>query len=614
MKKIYSFLVLVCFSVHIVAATFTFSSDASLQQTVDGITLSIAQGGGSSAPKYYTNGMRLYANNTITFSGTNITNVTITFAKQGTKAYAGLIASTGNLVSGGESTSADDDKMDVWTGSAPTVTFTLGATGQRLIKQIVVNGEATTPDNDQPSTPTDTIETPQLDPSYTYAEPTTIVAPNKTIQGAAYDFITNNIAVSSSKGAITQANGTNVLTSYFSAHAGYELTFTATKPIKGIRINGFVKTGFTATVDNGIVTFVSPAEDTEANPVVVVTDINNTSVTLSCVKQLRCYSVEFYFESNPEGLGSTPTTGEEVNFVGYAADYEYYENYSSAGAYNYAIYLYGQTDNDPSVMLDIYTAEKDKFEGTYSTTDGTLGEYCFYDISEEEYYTLVQGSIQITKNANNYTITGAMVGENGVTYNISYTGELIEYDVFSAEPVPAQEFKLACNWIEVEDYTAEYGDVYFYMGNDDYQITLDVFIDAIDDNTILPVGVYPINSSYAKGTILASAGMSAYGALPSSMYAVAYDQATGEPYATDVWYIISGSLQVSQSTKGVRYELNATTSKGSTIQAVYDESMQGIGQVTTLDKNAPMYDVLGRRVGEGYKGIVIQNGQKYFLR
>ena len=81
-----------------------------------------------------------------------------------------------------------------------------------------------------------------------------------------------------------------------------------------------------------------------------------------------------------------------------------------------------------------------------------------------------------------------------------------------------------------------------------------------------------------------------------------------------MWYIVSGSLQVSQSTRGVRYELNATTSKGSTIQAVYDESMQGIGQVTTLDKNAPMYDVLGRRVGKGYKGIVIQNGQKYFLR
>lgn len=608
MKKIYSFLVLVCFSVHIVAATFTFSSDASLQQTVDGITLSIAQGGGSSAPKYYTNGMRLYANNTITLSGTNITNVTITFAKQGTKAYASLTASTGNLVSGGESTSADDDKMDVWNGSASTITFTLGESGQRLIKQIVVNGEATTPDNDQPSTPTDTIETPQLDPSYTYAEPTTIVAPNQTIQGAAYDFITNNIAVSSSKGAITQANGTNVLTSYFSAHAGYELTFTATKPIKGIRINGFVKTGFTATVDYGIVTFVSPAEDTEANPVVVITDINNTSVTLSCVKQLRCYSVEFYFESNPE------ITTQTVDFIGKEAEYEYYADFSTDDLHNYSIYLYGATETDPMVELDIYTSQKENFEGTYTFTDSNLGEYCYYVVSDEEYYQLTQGSVTITKNGDNYTIAGTLIGTNATSYNISYTGKIEQYDAYSDETYPAQTFNLACNWLDIEDYTAEYGDVYFYMGNDDYQITLDVFIDAMDDNTILPVGVYPINSSSAKGTILASAGMSAYGALPSSMYAVDYDQATGEPYATDVWYIVSGSLQVSQSTKGVRYELNATTSKGSTIQAVYDESMQGIGQVTTLDKNAPMYDVLGRRVGEGYKGVVIQNGQKYFLR
>lgn len=609
MKKIYSLLALVCLSAHIVAATFTFSSDASLQQTVDGITLSIAQGGGSSAPKYYTNGMRLYAKNTITLSGTNITNVTITFAKQGTKAYAGLTASIGNLVSGGESTSADDDKMDVWTGSASTITFTLGESGQRLIKQINVNGEVIAPDDDQPTTPTDTVPTLQLDPSYVYAEPTTIIAPNQTVQGAAYDFISNNIAVSCTKGAIIPT-----ATSYFSAHAGYELTFTATKPIKGIRINGFVKAGFTATADNGIVTYISPAEETEANPVVVITDINNTSVTLSCVKQLRCYSVEFYFESNPEGLGSTPTTGEEVNFVGYTADYEYYADFSSEGAYNYSIYLYGQIDTDPSVMLDIYTAEKDKFEGTYSTADGTLGEYCFYDISEEEYYALVQGSIQITKNTNNYTIAGTMVGENGVTYNISYTGELIEYDVFSAEPVPAQEFKLACNWIEVEDYIADYGDVYFYMGNDDYQITLDVYLGAMDDLTILPVGSYAINSTAMNGTIYASEGMTAYGVLPSNMYAIGYDQTTEEYYASDVWYIVSGSLQVSQTAKGVRYELNATTSKGSTIQAVYEGDVQAIDQVTTLDKNAPMYDVLGRPVGEGYKGIVIQNGKKFFVR
>jgi uncharacterized repeat protein (TIGR02543 family) len=33
-----------------------------------------------------------------------------------------------------------------------------------------------------------------------------------------------------------------------------------------------------------------------------------------------------------------------------------------------------------------------------------------------------------------------------------------------------------------------------------------------------------------------------------------------------------------------------------------------------LDINAPMYDILGRQVDATYRGIIIQNGNKYLLR
>jgi hypothetical protein len=33
-----------------------------------------------------------------------------------------------------------------------------------------------------------------------------------------------------------------------------------------------------------------------------------------------------------------------------------------------------------------------------------------------------------------------------------------------------------------------------------------------------------------------------------------------------------------------------------------------------LDINAPMYDVMGRQVDATYRGIIIQNGNKYLLR
>ena len=33
-----------------------------------------------------------------------------------------------------------------------------------------------------------------------------------------------------------------------------------------------------------------------------------------------------------------------------------------------------------------------------------------------------------------------------------------------------------------------------------------------------------------------------------------------------------------------------------------------------LNTNEPMYDVLGRQVDKAYRGIIIQNGNKYLLR
>ena len=32
------------------------------------------------------------------------------------------------------------------------------------------------------------------------------------------------------------------------------------------------------------------------------------------------------------------------------------------------------------------------------------------------------------------------------------------------------------------------------------------------------------------------------------------------------------------------------------------------------DKNAPIYNLAGQRVGKDYKGVVIKNGQKYIQR
>lgn len=106
------------------------------------VTFTADKGSGSTAPGY--NPLRLYAKNTITIEdSTNpISKIEIVFTKQGSKPYiTTLTADSGTVVSGGESTSKDKIVTDTWTSSTtPTkkVVFTLGNTGQRVIKSVKV--------------------------------------------------------------------------------------------------------------------------------------------------------------------------------------------------------------------------------------------------------------------------------------------------------------------------------------------------------------------------------------------------------------------------------------------------------------------------------------------
>ena len=425
MKKIFTLLAAMAVSMSAMAATFTFESADAVNQSIEGYSLSIAKGSGNNDPWFSTSGeMRLYANNTITITGSGINKVELTFSKQGQKDYASLSASTGTLTSAGISTSNTDYKTDIWNGSASSVTFTLGPTGQRIVTRIVVNGDGsedpgTPPEPAEPDTP------PTINPGFDYPEPTIIKMPTTSVQGSPYKFVGNNIEVSCTKGAITD--------SYFSAHAGFDLTFTAAKPIKGIVINGFVKKGFEATVNHGNASYLTPDDDQAANPVMVITDVNSPTVTISCIKQLRCYSVEFYFQANPEATvsGGVTDSGDiiELKFDSAEAVYEseYVELIEEP---NYSIFLFNQESPEiPYFALDIYPENEGVLAGTYSWDDYTLGDYTYYvyGYGDEDFTWVEGGQAVITKIGNFYTINGTFVCDNNKTYKVSFEGEMPIY-------------------------------------------------------------------------------------------------------------------------------------------------------------------------------------------
>lgn len=103
-----------------------------------------AEKGNGTDPKVYSGLLRLYAKNTITIedSAKPISKIEIVFTKQGEKPYnKTLTADSGTVTSGGESTSGETPVTDTWTSSTtPTkkVVFTLGDSGQRVIKSIKV--------------------------------------------------------------------------------------------------------------------------------------------------------------------------------------------------------------------------------------------------------------------------------------------------------------------------------------------------------------------------------------------------------------------------------------------------------------------------------------------
>ena len=305
-----------CLTLSALAGTeFTFATADDMSQTKDDITVALAAGGGNApyvTENYLTHEaeMRLYINNTITVSGPSLTDIQLVFAKSGAsnKAYADLSASAGSLVSGGQSESYSDWRVDRWTGDATQVVFTLTGKGQRRIQKIVVNGDSVTVDPiEETVLPTEA----DLQSDYTYSEPTQLTPPDTVIAKQEYAFIENNVLVHCSLGSIMQ--GTDTTFAYFNCNAGYELSFTATQSIKGLAIDGFGRKGFSATVDHGEIDYLTDADaDVEGWPVMVIRDIDATSVTLSCPKQIRCYAVRVYFENNPEPLAIETVDGESA--------------------------------------------------------------------------------------------------------------------------------------------------------------------------------------------------------------------------------------------------------------------------------------------------------------
>lgn len=431
MKKFLTLFTAFCFTLSVFAETeFTFASNEDVTQTKNGITVTLAKGSNTQAPVYSSyNGMKLYANNTITINAEQVfQNVQIVFAKNENKTYAALSASPSGITSDETSTALDDKKVVKWTGNTSHLVFTLGSSGQRVIFRMVIDGEPIV------IVPEGYVDDSPLEEDYLYGEPTTIFAPDKLFSKKEYAFISSNIRVHCTQGSIVDTASTP----YFNVNAGYTLTFEASKPMKGLAISGMVRKQFDAMVDHGTINFCSPGEledDHEGNPVVIIKDINEKSVTITCPKQVRCYAVRVYFDANPtEELDcGGSSSGGETYFLEFDRADAIYESEISKdeGKPNYTIYLMNKANPDyPYITLDLYPAAKGDLTGSYEMDNGSLGETTWYQYGEsalDKTWMYEDGMVVINKEGNVYSISGFLTCDDTNTYNFSFSGEMPFY-------------------------------------------------------------------------------------------------------------------------------------------------------------------------------------------
>ena len=157
--------------------------------------------------------------------------------------------------------------------------------------------------------------------------------------------------------------------------------------------------------------------------------------------------------------------------------------------------------------------------------------------------------------------------------------------------------------VTIEDQTADNGYIYLALtaadGSD--MAAFFFFAEETDEDIIVPVGVYPIDSSEEYGTVYANPGVQGDGVWPSYYARMLED---GQ-LITPLWLLVDGTVEVTKTEDGKPYlEVNAVNSYGVEVHIVFD------GTVTGLENINVNVEGLRKQIIDGQL-VIIRNGKAY---
>ena len=307
----------------------------------------------------------------------------------------------------------------------------------------------------------------------------------------------------------------------------------------------------------------------------------------------------------------TPTDTIELRFEDVP-----FTNHLEEGYYQLIAYT------DDQMRMVSFTPASHDVEGTF-VNDGVFGrfgdgQYDFFNdytyvqewnaVSREyDTYTVEKGELVVTMaNDGSILAQAEVICENAKLYRITMTSKYerphLDYD---SEEGNVERVYYAEDDIVVEDRMQSEGLIVFQATAQDQSdmMVLYVFAQEVDDEVVIPSGVYSINHSLMAGSVLASTGANEDNTVSPSIYATLTDG-----YLDQLYFIVDGTVSVENKNGYLFLEVKAVNSYGVEVHVVYDGTPVNTAIDNTNDQLSR--DNCQKQIRDGQL-VIIRNNDTY---
>ena len=286
-----------------------------------------------------------------------------------------------------------------------------------------------------------------------------------------------------------------------------------------------------------------------------------------------------------------------------------------------ALLIVANKDENTVIPVGTYAINDSEQTGTvlasagYNSANNSVS-YSFYSTVNAQgqlttpIYFLVGGTVEVSVEGDKLKMEVNAVNSYDVPVHV-----VCEYQLEAAEEgLPYDEKEGAVNAVYTTeddvyytlDFIPEWGELYVdLMAADGTNMTtLTFMVEAADDETQVPVGVYPIADTYEVGTVMSGMYDAEWGPM-GSFYAEGGVSADGYFGVEKVWYMVAGTVTVENNDGYIKITAAATNSYGVPVNVTYNASPATAVENTKVENNNT------RKVVKDNQLLIIKEGVEY---